>query len=57
MKFQSKGLINAIILITYAIILMWLLENIAGVASVFSRIIAVFSPFIIGAAFAFIFCW
>ncbi|MDD2446866.1 MAG: AI-2E family transporter [Tissierellia bacterium] len=54
MKFQSKGLINAIILITYAIILMWLLENIAGVASVFSRIIAVFSPFIIGAAFAFI---
>ncbi|WFA08082.1 AI-2E family transporter [Tissierella sp. Yu-01] len=54
MNFKSKGIKNAILLVTYAIILMWLLDNIAGVGSVIRRILAIISPFIIGGALAFI---
>jgi predicted PurR-regulated permease PerM len=54
MNFRYKGLKSAIFLITYGIILMWLLDNIEGVGSFFSKILAIFSPFIIGGALAFI---
>lgn len=54
MNSNFKRIKNAIVLITYAIILLFLLENIEGVESVFRKMLAVFSPFIIGGAMAFI---
>ena len=54
MNLHSKGFKNAIALITYGIILMWILEIISRVGSVLDKVIAVFSPFILGAAIAFV---
>lgn len=54
MEFKSRNMKNAIFLISFAIILMFLLENISGLSSYFRRILSIISPFIIGAAIAFI---
>ena len=54
MDLKSKQLRNAMFLIAFAIILMWFLDNLAGVGNIIRRTISVFSPFIIGAAMAFI---
>lgn len=54
MEFKSKNMQNAVFLISFAIILMFLLDNIAGLGVFFRRILSVVSPFIIGAAMAFI---
>ena len=54
MDLKSRQLKNAMFLIAFAIILMWFLDNIAGVGNIIRRTISVFSPFIIGAAMAFI---
>lgn len=54
MELKSKNMQNAIFLISFAIILMFLLENISGVGIFFRRILSVISPFIIGATIAFI---
>lgn len=54
MDIKSKQMKNAIFLITFAVILMWLLDNISGIGGVISRILAIISPFIIGGAIAFI---
>ncbi|MDR7855485.1 AI-2E family transporter [Tissierella sp.] len=45
---------NAILLITFAIVLMWLLDNIVGIWGIISGFLAIITPFIIGGAIAFI---
>ncbi|OZV13888.1 hypothetical protein CIW83_00125 [Tissierella sp. P1] len=52
MDIKSKHMKNAVFLISFAIILMWLLENISVVWMGISRMFAIFSPFIIGFAMA-----
>lgn len=54
MDIKSKQMKSAMFLITFAIILMWLLDNIGGIGSVLGKILAIISPFIIGGAMAFI---
>lgn len=54
MDFKSKNMKNAMFLITFAVFLMWLLDNLSGLGSLISRSIAIISPFIIGASIAFI---
>jgi predicted PurR-regulated permease PerM len=54
MEFNWKQMKNAILLITFAIVLMWLLDNIVGIWGMVSRFLAIITPFIIGAGIAFI---
>lgn len=54
MDLKSKQMKNAMFLIAYAIILMFLLDNLVSVGSVFKRVLAIISPFLIGGAMAFI---
>ncbi len=55
MDIKSKQMKNAIFLISFAIILMWLLENISVVWMGVSKIMGIITPFILGFAIAFIF--
>lgn len=54
MELKSKNMKNAIFLISFAIILMFLLENLSEVGDYIRRIISIISPFIIGGGIAFI---
>lgn len=54
MELNSRSFKNVIFLISFAIILMFLLENIKELGDFFRRILSVISPFIIGASIAFI---
>lgn len=54
MNIKSKQMRNAFILITFAIILMWALDNMETLWSVVVGMFAVASPFIIGITIAFI---
>lgn len=54
MDIKSKQMKNAIFLISFAIILMWLLENISVVWMGVSKIMGIITPFILGFAIAFI---
>lgn len=54
MDFKSKQMKRAMFLIAFALVLMWLLENISGVWQVVGRGFSIISPFILGAAMAFI---
>jgi len=51
---KSKQMKNAFALISFAIILMFLLENIIVVKSVLLRLLSIISPFLIGGSIAFI---
>ena len=55
MELDSKFVKKALFLISFAIILMWVLDNIVVVISVLRRLIDIISPFILGLAIAFIF--
>lgn len=54
MDLKSKQMKNALFLITFAIILMYLLESLPGLWGVIKRLFIIFIPFITGAAIAFI---
>lgn len=54
MDLRSKQMKKAIFLISFALILMFLLENITIVKSLVLKVMSVISPFIIGGAIAFI---
>ena len=54
MDLKSKQMKSAMFLISFALVLMFLLENISGVGAIIARIFAIISPFIIGAGIAFI---
>lgn len=54
MEFNSKQMKNAMLLITFAIVLMWLLYNIIGIWGIASKFLAIITPFILGAGIAFI---
>jgi predicted PurR-regulated permease PerM len=54
MEFKSKSMKSIVFLITYAIILMYILDNVSGLGVFFSKAISICSPFILGAAMAFI---
>lgn len=54
MDLKSKQMKSAMFLISFALVLMFLLENISGVWAIIARIFAIISPFIIGAGIAFI---
>ncbi|MDR7870863.1 MAG: AI-2E family transporter [Tissierellaceae bacterium] len=54
MELNSKFMKKAIFLISFAIILMWLLENIVVVVSVLKTFFSIISPFILGLVLAFI---
>lgn len=55
MELDSKFMKKAILLISFAIVLMWALDNIMIVISFLNRGISILSPFILGLAIAFIF--
>ncbi len=54
MELKSKQMKNAVFLISFAIILMFVLENLQGLGDHIRRFISIISPFIIGASLAFI---
>lgn len=54
MDLKSKNMKNAMFLIAFGISLMWLLDNLSLFGSILSRILAIISPFMIGASIAFI---
>lgn len=54
MDLDSRFIKRALFLISFAIILMWLLDNIVVVMSVLSRGLSILSPFILGLVIAFI---
>lgn len=55
MDLKSKQMKSAMFLISFALVIMFLLENISGVWAIIARLFAIISPFIIGAGIAFIF--
>ncbi len=54
MDLKSRRIKNAVFLITYAIILMYLLDNLSGIGNLLWKLLSIFSPFIFGASMAFI---
>ena len=54
MELNSRFMKRAIFLVGFAIILMWLLENIVAVVSVLEKFSSIISPFILGLVLAFL---
>ncbi|MCQ2551393.1 MAG: AI-2E family transporter [Clostridia bacterium] len=55
MNFNKKNIKTIILILFSAILFMWLLENIAGVGKALGGLWSMLTPFIVGAAIAFIF--
>ncbi len=55
MDFNKKQMKKAMFLIAFAVILMWLLENIFNVWLLAVKVFSIFTPFVLGLAIAFIF--
>ncbi|MBC8589765.1 AI-2E family transporter [Wansuia hejianensis] len=55
MNLKSKQMKNSLFLISFAIILMWILDNISYTWNILGKLLKIISPFIIGFAIAFIF--
>lgn len=55
MNIKSRQMKNAIFLITFAVVLMWVLDNISFFLDQIAKFIGILSPFILGFAIAFIF--
>ena len=54
MNWDKKDIINICKIVAFGIILYWLLQNLAGFGNAFKNLCGILSPFIVGAAIAFV---